>query len=308
MARYKEYSYDQGKLIPVSFREQIIPGSFEFALNDIVDNVLDLSLFEKRFSNDETGASAYDPRVLLKIVLYAYSRGINHSRDIARCCVENVMFMALSADSGFHSEANMRMLSEEGIDGYVADNMFRKRDPKFSDANRHKKPVGRHKTPIWTKRYFRPEDFTYNETDGTLICPAGNKLYVKNRNYVATLGRRGIAYAGWKTKCRACEIRKKCLRRNSTEFRQVVLFDQSGKGPTGPFTRRMITKFDSALGRFIYSRRMETVEPVFANICRSLGLNRITLRGKVKADTQWKLYSIVHNIFKIYRYGVSYAR
>jgi hypothetical protein len=45
-------------LIPISFREQIIPGSFEFALNDIVDNVLDLSLFEKRFSNDETGAPA----------------------------------------------------------------------------------------------------------------------------------------------------------------------------------------------------------------------------------------------------------
>jgi transposase len=102
MARYKEYSCDQGKLIPVSFREQIIPGSFEFALNDIVDNVLDLSLFEKRFSNDETGAPAYDPRVLLKIVLYAYSRGINHSRDIARCCVENVMFMALSADTRPH--------------------------------------------------------------------------------------------------------------------------------------------------------------------------------------------------------------
>jgi hypothetical protein len=57
MARYKEYSYDQGKLIPITFREQIIPGSFEFALNDIVDNVLDLSLFEKRFGNDETGGS-----------------------------------------------------------------------------------------------------------------------------------------------------------------------------------------------------------------------------------------------------------
>jgi len=35
IARYKEYSYDQGKLIPITFREQIIPGSFEFALNDI---------------------------------------------------------------------------------------------------------------------------------------------------------------------------------------------------------------------------------------------------------------------------------
>ena len=102
MARYKDYSYEQGKLIPITFREQIIPGSFEFALSEIVDNVLDLSVFDGRFSNDETGAPAYDPRVLLKIVLYAYSRGINHSRDIARCCEENVMFMALSADTKPH--------------------------------------------------------------------------------------------------------------------------------------------------------------------------------------------------------------
>jgi hypothetical protein len=35
MARYKDYSYEQGKLIPITFREQIIPGSFEFALSEI---------------------------------------------------------------------------------------------------------------------------------------------------------------------------------------------------------------------------------------------------------------------------------
>jgi hypothetical protein len=42
----------------------------------------------------------------------------------------------VTADSGFHNEANMRMLSEKGIDGYVADNMFRKRDPKFVATGR----------------------------------------------------------------------------------------------------------------------------------------------------------------------------
>ncbi len=38
-----KYSYEQGKLVPVSFREQIIPGSFEFAVSEIVDDVVDLS-------------------------------------------------------------------------------------------------------------------------------------------------------------------------------------------------------------------------------------------------------------------------
>ena len=38
----------------------------------------------------------------------------------------------LVADSGFHTEENMKMLMEEDIDGYVADTQFRKRDPRFA--------------------------------------------------------------------------------------------------------------------------------------------------------------------------------
>jgi len=213
----------------------------------------------------------------------------------------------VTADSGFHTEANMQMLAEEGIDGYVADNRFRKRDPRFADADKHKKPVDRNKTPILTKRYFAPSDFIENESDETLTCPAGNTLYVRTRNYVGSRGGYGIQYAGRKTKCRQCQLRAKCMRCSNTEFRQVVKFDQTGEGPKGTFTKRMIQKFDTAFGRFMYSRRMGTVEPVFANICRTLGLDQFTVRGRIKANTQWNLYAMVHNIFKIYRYGTSYA-
>lgn len=48
------------------------------------------------------GPPAYDPRILLKIILFAYSRGITSSRRIAKCCEENVVFMALSANSRPH--------------------------------------------------------------------------------------------------------------------------------------------------------------------------------------------------------------
>jgi transposase len=102
MARYKPYSYGQGQFIPVFFSEQILPGTFEFALNQLIDERLDLSLFDARFHNDETGAPAYDPRILLKIVLFAYSKGITSSREIARCCQQNIVFMALSAHSSPH--------------------------------------------------------------------------------------------------------------------------------------------------------------------------------------------------------------
>ena len=76
MPHYKTYNYDQTKMIPISYAKQILPGSFEHTLNELVDTV-DLSIFHDRFNNDENGAPAYDPAILLKIILYAYSRGIN---------------------------------------------------------------------------------------------------------------------------------------------------------------------------------------------------------------------------------------
>lgn len=81
MARYKPYDAQQDKFIPVSFRDRILPGSFEYALNEIVDEHIDLTLFEARYRNDETGRLAYDPAVLFKIVLYGYSRGWSQAGD-----------------------------------------------------------------------------------------------------------------------------------------------------------------------------------------------------------------------------------
>lgn len=102
MARYKDYNYDQSKLLPIKFSEQILPGSFEYTVNYLVDNELDLELFDARYHNDETGSPAYDPAILLKIILAAYSRGFTSSRSIERLCRENIIFMALSADSQPH--------------------------------------------------------------------------------------------------------------------------------------------------------------------------------------------------------------
>jgi transposase len=101
MPRLKPYSYDQTKLIPIDFNRQVQPGTFEFALSRIIDQ-MDLSIFHHRFHYDDTGAPACDPALHLKIVLFAHSRGITSSRDIERACRENAMFMALSADTKPH--------------------------------------------------------------------------------------------------------------------------------------------------------------------------------------------------------------
>ena len=81
MARYKPQDRNS-LLLPVVLSEQIVPGSFAFALDYLVDNELDLTALDAQFRNDEVGASAYDPRVMLKIVLLAYSQGLISSRAI----------------------------------------------------------------------------------------------------------------------------------------------------------------------------------------------------------------------------------
>lgn len=101
MPRFKEQDQDW-KLIPVCFKSQILPGSFEHAVCELIDHELNLSPFIARYKNDLTGASAFHPGVLLKIILVAYSKGIVSSRKIEACCRENVLFMALSGDNQPH--------------------------------------------------------------------------------------------------------------------------------------------------------------------------------------------------------------
>ena len=98
MARYKEI--DRGmKMLPIDLSVQLLPGTFEHALSHLIDHELDLRVLDERFKNAESGAPAYAPSVMLKVILYAYSRGMIRSRDIAQACQENVTFMVLSGDS-----------------------------------------------------------------------------------------------------------------------------------------------------------------------------------------------------------------
>jgi len=512
MAKFKKYSYDQARFIPIHFDKQILPGTFEYTLSCLIDNEIDLSLFEERYNNDDTGAPAYDPSILLKVVLYAYSRGIVSSRKIARCCEENIIFMALSADTrphfttiadfvssmenevlglfrdvllicdemkligkdmfaidgckipsnaskewsgtkaefkqkkqkverairrilkkhretdieekdfdviekekqyihtlrrqikkiskwlddnddkpgksgkprksnitdndsakmktshgviqgydgiaavdskhqivvhaeaygqpqehdllepmiektrdnfkeidstenvfsktkltadaGFHTEANMKMLAEENIDGYVADILFRKRDPRFADRDRYKKRHRKERRKAEGRLgLFKVCDFKFDEQFRFCICPAGKRLYRNGANVLAG-NYRAIKFRGPKTVCRACELRTRCLRHpDRTEARQVHFFVGRSKEAQETFTQKMKRKIDSDRGRLIYSRRIGTAEPVFANLRHALGLNRFTLRGKKKVNIQWKLYCIVHNLLKAHRFG-----
>ena len=102
MPKFKPYNYNQDAMVVINFAEQIQPGTFEFTLHHLIENHIDLSAFYDKYNNDEGGRKAYDPAVLLKIILFAYSKGITSSREIQWQCEHNIIFKALSCDSVPH--------------------------------------------------------------------------------------------------------------------------------------------------------------------------------------------------------------
>lgn len=514
MPRFKEYDYRQTVMLPVDFEQQILPGTFEHSVHYLVDNELDLSIFDSKFKNDETGRPAYAPAILLKIVLLAYSRGVTSSRKIEALCRENVIFMALSADSrlhfttiaefisgssaqivdlfgqvlmtcdalgligkemfaidgckmpsnaskewsgtkadlkkkakkidqavrfllgkhreedkrgasdakvrqreeqqketlrqasrqirdflaknedhkgrsgnavqsnitdndsakmktshgviqgytgvaavdgkhqvvvaaeafgtgqehgllepmiesvreafngriskegdeilgeakvladsGYHSGETLDYLEENGIDGYIADTRFRSRDPRFATASRHK--ANESAKPKTAKTLFTAEEFTADIEKQTCICPAGKSMWLKCAR--ARIHKHVfMQFQAHLADCDGRALRLKCLRNPRPKAaRQVhILLGRANaeKARNNP-VERMKQKIDSALGRHLYGQRLGIVEPVFGNLRETLGLRRFSFRGKKKVDAQWKLMTMVHNIFKIHRYG-----
>ena len=115
MARYKHIDTSP-RFLAVDLQRQLLPGTFEHAMNHLIDRELDLTSFDVRFKNDLTGAAAYPPAMLLKVVLFAYSMGIVSSRHIGRACRDHVTFIALSGDSQPHFTTIAGFVSTLGDD------------------------------------------------------------------------------------------------------------------------------------------------------------------------------------------------
>lgn len=503
MARYKHIDTSP-RFLAVDLQRQLLPGTFEYALNHLLDHELDLSGFDARFCNDQTGAAAYPPAMLLKIVLFAYSQSIVSSRNIERACREHVTFIALSgdtqphfttiagfvsslgddiarifsqilficdrqgligremfaidgvklpsnaskgksgtradfkrqadkleaaarvmlerhheedqravepdlrtkesqritrlqteaaqmrqwladhtedrkgskgairksnrtdnesakmatskgviqgytgvaavdarhqiiveaqahgtgseqellipvvkamknmltevslitADAGYHSEANLKTLGEMEVDALIADNKMRSRDERFVEQGKYKAlpdPIhDKGGKPKKAARY-QPKDFDYDVSKGTCFCPAGKQLYSDGSGCTIN-GYAAVRFQGAQRDCVPCTHRERCLQKpEKTKTRQVTFF--CGKAGQESYTDKMKKRIDSAEGRSRYGRRFATVEPVFGNLRYNKGLDRFTLRGKVKVDAQWKLFCLVHNIEKLAHHG-----
>jgi transposase len=207
----------------------------------------------------------------------------------------------LSADTSYYSRTNLEACEHYGVDAYIPDPKFRKRDVRFAAAARHRRSVDKHKARYRSKRrWFGPRDFQ-PEPRGGLRCPAGNRLYRNGTGMINAQGYRVSSFRSLAKDCNACAVRVKCLRNpHPGATRQVRLFH--GRLP-GSLTEAMKAKIDTPTGRARYSQRLGIVEPVFANIRARKRMDRFTLRGRTKVNLQWRLYCLVHNLEKLARYG-----
>ncbi len=94
MPNFIPYDYNQNSMVVINYRDQLQPGTFEHAIHFLVTNKLDLSVYFSAYKNKDNGRPAYDPAILLKIILFAYSKGITSSREIQWCCETNIIFKA----------------------------------------------------------------------------------------------------------------------------------------------------------------------------------------------------------------------
>lgn len=210
----------------------------------------------------------------------------------------------ITADAGYHSEANLKQLASLKIEALIADTNMRSRDERFAEQDKYKAlpdPIhDKGGKPKQAARY-QPRDFDYDEETGTCICPAGKQLY-SNGSDCTINGYVAVKFQGAQRDCLPCAQRDRCLLKpDKTKVRQVSFF--RGKRDGMSYTDKMKARIDSPEGRIRYGQRFATVEPVFGNLRYNKGLDRFTLRGKRKVDAQWKLFCLVHNIEKLAHHG-----
>ncbi len=204
-----------------------------------------------------------------------------------------------TADSGFHSEVNLKFMASTGLDCYMADNAFRSRNPLFkvSETYQTEKEKRRLKRSKGKPRQFSRDDFYFDKEAMTCCCPAGKSMWLQSKEII-TQGKAYTRFSGFLKHCRVCPLQQQCMRKPPKETgRQVQFPDETNLVVS--YSDKMKVKIDSPVGRRQYSKRLGAIEPVFGNITVNKSMNQFTLRGQEKVNSQWQMYCLVHNIEKL---------
>src|SRR5512144_3090285 len=106
---FRRYGQDQSFLMPPSLGDWLPEGHLARFVSELVEEVLDLSPFLASYT-EARGYPPYDPRLMLKILLYGYTTGVRSSRTVEMRCHDDVAFRFLAANTApdFRSVARFR--------------------------------------------------------------------------------------------------------------------------------------------------------------------------------------------------------
>jgi len=88
---------EQGFLLPPDVRDWLAPEHLAWFVLDVVDE-LDLSAFYREYREDGWGRAAFEPAMMVALLLYAYAIGERRSRVIERRCAEDIAFRVIAAN------------------------------------------------------------------------------------------------------------------------------------------------------------------------------------------------------------------
>ena len=115
---YRPYYPDEELLLPPSLREWLPENHLAYFVSDVVDH-LDLSAIEEVYGAENRGQPPYDPRMMTKLLVYAYCVGVFSSRRIQRRLVEDIAFKVLAAgnEPNFRTISDFRKIHLEALEG-----------------------------------------------------------------------------------------------------------------------------------------------------------------------------------------------
>lgn len=113
---YRKYAPEQSLLLPPSLRDWLPEGHLVHFISDVVDQ-LNLEAFYRRYAGDGRRKQPFEPRMMVKVLLYGYASGTFSSRKLAKRIEEDVAFRML-AGGNFPSHrtiADFRRLNLEAF-------------------------------------------------------------------------------------------------------------------------------------------------------------------------------------------------
>jgi len=110
---FRRYDQDQPMLFAPDLRDWLPAGHPARWVDDLVEHGLDLSGVYADYT-DVRGGPPYDPRLMLKILIYGYSHGVTSSRALERRCQDDIAFRFLTAQAAPDFVAISRFRTRHG--------------------------------------------------------------------------------------------------------------------------------------------------------------------------------------------------